>query len=89
LFKALTAECGGNSRTRREAIEAWASPLTAGGFGWVAEPVLNPFTRIAVEMCAARGVLRVVGYEKPSNDALPEVVTQPREVIDASRVIAA
>jgi hypothetical protein len=40
-------------------------------------------------MCAARGVLRVVGYEKPSNDALPEVVTQPREVIDASRVIAA
>jgi hypothetical protein len=89
LFKASTAECGGNSRTRRDAIEAWTSPLMAGGFGWVAEPVLNPFTRIAVEMCAAQGVLRVVGYEKPLDDALPQVVTQPREVVAASCAIAA
>jgi hypothetical protein len=29
----------------------------------VTPPVLNPYTRIAVEMCAASGALRAVGYE--------------------------
>jgi hypothetical protein len=89
LFKASSTECGGNSRARREAIEAWASPLATGGFGWVVEPVLNQFTRIAVEMCAAQGVLRVLGYEKLSDDTLPVAVNRPREVVAISRPIAA
>jgi hypothetical protein len=34
-----------------------------GPFEWVCEPVLNPFTRLAVETSAATGELRVVGFE--------------------------
>ena len=40
------------------------------------------FTRIAVEMSPAQGILRVLGYEKPSLGALPEPVTLPREILD-------
>jgi hypothetical protein len=32
-------------------------------FAWVTPPVLNPYTRLAVEMCAVSGTVRVVGYE--------------------------
>ena len=39
-----------------------------------------PFTRIAVEMCPARGILRVVGYERPAGDEFARPVTQPREL---------
>ena len=38
--------------------------VRADSFGWVVPPVLNPYTRIAVEMCPARGILRAVGYEQ-------------------------
>ena len=31
---------------------------------WVTPPVLNRFTRLAVEMCAAAGTMRVAGYER-------------------------
>ena len=44
------------------------------------EPVLNPYTRLAAEMCAARGVLRVVGYEVAAGDELPTAATQVCEV---------
>lgn len=43
-------------------------------------PVLNPYTRIASVMCPARGILRVAGYEVVVPGALPEQVTQVREV---------
>jgi len=46
----------------------------------VTPPVLNPFTRIAVEMCAANGTLRAVGYESEPGDALPRRATQVREL---------
>jgi hypothetical protein len=49
--------------------------------------VLNPFTRIAVEMCAADGALRAVGYELAPGDTLPSVVTEIRE-LDRERVHA-
>ena len=42
--------------------------------------MLNPFTRIAVEMCAADGTLRAVGYEIEEAGALPRMVTQVREL---------
>jgi len=42
----------------------------------VTPPVLNPFTRIAAEMCAAQGVLRVVGYEKTEGFEMPQPATQ-------------
>ena len=79
LFSAATTEVGGNSRARREALAAWSAPF-GKGFGWVVPPVLNPFTRIAAEMCPAQGVLRVVGYEKFPDSAEPQVVTRTFEI---------
>ena len=35
---------------------------------------------MAVEMCAARGVLRVVGYERPVQGGVAEAVTAVGEV---------
>ena len=42
--------------------------------------MLNPFTRIAVEMCAANGTLRAVGYESEPGNTLPRQATQVREL---------
>ena len=57
-------EAAANSRLRRETLAAWTSSFGCAGFAWVTPPVLNPFTRMAVEMCPANGTLRVAGYEK-------------------------
>jgi hypothetical protein len=57
------AEAAAASRRRREALAGWNGTFTRDSFTWVAAPVLNRFTRIAVEMCAASGRLRVAGYE--------------------------
>jgi hypothetical protein len=67
-----------NSRNRREALAAWGGE---GSFAWVVPPVCNPFTRIAAEMCAARGLLRVVGYEQAAGVTEAQAVTQCCEVI--------
>ena len=65
----------GYSRARREALASWDGSLADGRFDWVREPVLNPYTRLAVAMCPASGILRVVGYDV-AGAALPEPVTQ-------------
>jgi hypothetical protein len=65
----------GYSRARREALASWNGALADGRFDWVREPVLNPYTRLAVAMCPASGILRVVGYDF-AGAALPEPVTQ-------------
>ena len=80
-------EAGANSRERREALAAWTKPF-GGEFAWVAPPVLNRYTRIAVEMCAAQGLLRVAGYENLPDLDMPQPVTQPcelRAATDAAR----
>jgi len=79
LLTRSTEEAAENSCKRRLALAAWAGKFERGGFDWVTAPVLNPFTRIAVEMCPAKGVLRALGYEKLPGAELPEPVTQPRE----------
>jgi len=79
LFTAGPTEVGGNSRLRREALGGWTAPF-GNGFDWVRPPVLNPFTRIAVEMCAREGVLRVAGYEKSPQNEFPAPVTRTREI---------
>ena len=53
--------------------------MTAGAFDWVREPVLNPYTRLAVAMNPARGLLRAVGYDI-AGGLLPEPVTQISEL---------
>jgi hypothetical protein len=45
----------------------------------VREPVLNPYTRLAVAMCPARGILRAVGYEV-TDGLVPQPVTGMCEV---------
>jgi hypothetical protein len=47
------------------------------GLAWVVPPVLNACTRIAVEACPARGILRAVGYELAAGRDVPEPVTLP------------
>ena len=79
LFSASPTEVGGNSKLRREALAAWTAQF-GNGFDWVSPPVLNPFTRIAVEMCPAAGVLRVAGYEKLPEYEMPVRVTHTREI---------
>lgn len=78
------AEAASYSRARREALKAWPDPLSASDFGWVREPVLNPYTRLAVAMCPASGLLRVVGYDHVGDALLPVPVTQMQEVAFAA-----
>jgi len=82
MFTCSHDDAGANSRGRHAALTAWESPFI-GAFDWVAEPVLNHYTRMAVEMCAARGILRVVGYETEPGSEFPQPVTQMREIAAA------
>ncbi|HVY58971.1 MAG TPA: hypothetical protein VHA77_14060 [Xanthobacteraceae bacterium] len=74
------AEAAANSRRRSEALACWDGLFTRDSFAWVTSPVLNPFTRIAVEMCPAKGLLRAAGYEAVVGHDLPQPVTQVREI---------
>jgi hypothetical protein len=76
------------SSARRESLVGWTGTCAAPSFAWVREPVLNPYTRIAVAMCPARGVLRAIGYE--ATDALlPQPVTSVCEVSTAEAPLPA
>ena len=48
---------------RREALAGWQGAFAREIFAWVEPPVLNKYTRLGVEMCPARGILRADGYE--------------------------
>jgi hypothetical protein len=72
-------EAGANSQERHRALTSWEAPFV-GAFDWVAAPVLNRYTRMAVETCPARGLLRVVGYESIAGSELPRPVTKPCEI---------
>src|SRR5215831_2161510 len=80
LLKSSPEEATAHSRARREALSSWPQPFARSDFAWVTPPVLNPFTRIAVEMCAASGTLRAVGYEPEPGSTLPQRATQVREL---------
>jgi hypothetical protein len=67
------------SRARREGLALWRGSFARDSFGWVTPPVLNPYTRIAVEMNPAQGIIRTVGYELRAGEELARPVTQVRE----------
>jgi hypothetical protein len=67
------------SRARREGLALWRGSFARDSFAWVAPPVLNPYTRIAVEMNPARGIIRAVGYELHDGEEFARPVTQVRE----------
>jgi hypothetical protein len=74
------AEAAANSRGRADALAGWNGTFARDSFAWVVPPVLNGYTRMAIEMCPAKGVLRAVGYEVPRGTALAEPATLPCEV---------
>jgi hypothetical protein len=73
-------EAATRNLNRKRYLSAWEGEFARGTFGWVVAPVLNPFTRVAVEMCPAKGVLRAVGYETPPDAELAQPVTEICEV---------
>jgi len=83
VFTCSYEEAAENSKRRREALAVWNGQLAPGGFAWLAPPVLNRYTRLAVEMCPAAGTLRVVGYESVPGSELPQPVTHPCEITAA------
>lgn len=82
------ADAANYSRARRESLDDWAGICAAPSFAWVREPVLNPYTRLAVAMCPARGVLRAIGYEA-SGTLLPQPVTAMCEVMATEALLPA
>ncbi len=80
LLSSTYEDAAANSRARREALVGWPGRFADSNFDWVAPPVLNEFTRIAVEMCPATGLLRVLGYEVANQGDLPAPATLPGEV---------
>ena len=75
------AEAAAYSLARRATLANWDGALAADRFGWVREPVLNPYTRVAVALSPARGILRVLGYDF-TGASLPEPVTQVCEIYE-------
>jgi hypothetical protein len=69
-----------NSMTRCATVAGFTGSIAAGGFAWLIPPVLNWYTRLAVEMCPGRGVLRVAGFENVTGVDLAQCVTETREV---------
>lgn len=76
------------SQARRDSLRRWDGALEASGFDWVREPVLNPYTRLAVAMCPASGLMRAVGYDR-TEALLPEPVTQICEIAVKTEPVAA
>jgi hypothetical protein len=74
LLTRTVGEAAEKSRRRREHVAAWPGSFEAE-FDWVTPPVLNSQTRLAVEMCPARGVLQAIGYEQTRGRELPEPMT--------------
>jgi len=80
LLTCSSEQAAQNSRARCTALASWQGSLVRESFSWVVPPVLNPCTRVAVEMCAARGLLRVVGYEQKRASENAQAVTAAGEV---------
>jgi hypothetical protein len=51
-----------NNHRRLSTLSDWAG-RDGEPFAWAQAPVVNDFTRLTIEMCAATGMLRVAGWE--------------------------
>jgi hypothetical protein len=79
VFSCSFEDATQQSRARREGLALWRGSFTRDSFSWLAPPVLNPYTRIAVEMNPAQGIIRAVGYELQVGEELARPVTRVRE----------
>jgi hypothetical protein len=77
-----------NSRIRRETIDSFDGSLMQEPFGWLVEPVHNRYTRLAAEMCPARGIIRVMGLDETPEKGLAVPVTQMRELVAPATIAA-
>ncbi len=68
------------SRARQNSLSGFGGTFARNSFSWIVEPVLNPCTRMGVEMCPASGQMRVVGYDVVPGFALPQQVTEICEI---------
>jgi hypothetical protein len=84
MFTCTFEEAAERSRARSDSLGAWPGHAASAPFAWVVPPVLNPYTRLAAEMCATSGVLRVIGYEVAAGGELPTAATQLCEVLAAA-----
>jgi hypothetical protein len=82
FLKLSSEEAAARCRARRDALAGWHGQFSHCGFVWVEPPVLNPYTRLAVTMSPARGVLCATGYEM-TGGGLPSQVTEICEVVAA------
>jgi hypothetical protein len=89
LFTASYEDAAARSRVRCEALRSWSRGFTSAEFAWVVPPVLNAFTRCAVQACPARGRLSAVGYEIDEASDLPRPVTKIRDLTTAANTIPA
>jgi hypothetical protein len=76
-------EAADRNRARRDTLNGWSGRFARQPLAWVAPPVLNAMTRIAVEMCPASGTLRVAGYELEDGAEFPQRATELRELTAA------
>jgi hypothetical protein len=83
MFTRSYEEAAARNLSRKQELAAWTGEFAHGTFAWVTPPVLNPFTRLAVEMCPGKGVLRAVGFETLPGCELAQPVTHAREVVAA------
>jgi hypothetical protein len=83
MFTRSYEEAAARNRSRKQELAAWPGEFARDAFAWVMPPVLNPFTRLAVEMCPATGVLRAVGFETLPGCELAQPVTRPCELVAA------
>lgn len=77
-FTCSSADAAENSRSRCAAFHGWNGSFERDSFAWITPPILNRFTRLAVEMCPADGRLRVRGYEQMEAN-LPQPATRSAE----------
>lgn len=73
-------EAATRSRNRQDSLSGFNGTLARDSFSWIVEPVLNPCTRMGVEMCPAAGLIRVVGYDRVPGRDLPVQVTEICEI---------
>jgi hypothetical protein len=69
----------GDNAERSAAIERFASRPT-GNFEWLAPPILNGYTRLAIEADPLKGRLRLQGYETAPNDE--DSATPATQILD-------
>jgi hypothetical protein len=84
MFTRSYEEAAARNLSRKQQLAAWPGQFARGTFDWVTPPVLNRFTRLAVEMCPGKGVLRAVGYETFSDCELAQPVTHTCELTAAA-----